>query len=147
VRAGVRVIPAEHGRIDPAVLLGLGAAAEDDVANRPTHHELAGEADHDHDDFVSFAVDGGEWESREALLAAVERVLKEQPVLRLKGFAALAGKPARLLVQAVGPRVEAWFDRPWRAGEARETSLVVIGLKGMDADAIRAALRPRVCSQ
>ena len=137
VRPGVRVIPAEHGRIDPAVLLGLGAAAEDDVDNRPTHHELEGQADHDHDEFVSFAVEGGEWESREALLEAIGQVLREQPVLRLKGFAALTAKPARLAVQAVGPRVEAWFDRPWRQDERRGTSLVVIGLKGMDEAAIR----------
>ncbi len=140
VRPGVRVIPAEHGRIDPAVLLGLGAAAEDDVDNRPTHHEREGEADHDHDEFVSFAVESDAWESREALLAAIERVLQEQPVLRLKGFAALSGKPARLMVQAVGPRVEAWFDRPWRPGEARRSSLVVIGLKGLDEEAIRSVL-------
>ena len=146
VRPGVRVIPAEHGRIDPTVLLGLGAAAEDDVDNRPTHHELQGEADHDHDDFVSFAVQSGAWESREALLAAVERALKEQPVLRLKGFAALSGKPARLAVQAVGPRVDAWFDRPWRPDEERRTALVVIGLKGLDEAAIRNALSAPVAA-
>ncbi len=141
VRPGVRVVPAEHGRVDPVALLGLGAAAEDDVDSRPTHHELEGEADHDHDEFVSFAVEGGEWDSREALLEAVGRVLREQPVLRLKGFAALTARPARLMVQAVGPRVEAWFDRPWRAGERRTTSLVVIGLKGLDERAVAAALR------
>ncbi len=140
VRAGVRVIPTEHGRIDPAVLLGLGAAAEDDVDNRPTHHELEGEEDHDHDDFVTFAVVSDEWDSREALLSAIEDVLREQPVLRLKGFAALRGKPARLAVQAVGPRVDAWFDRPFGADEARGTNLVVIGLKGLDEQAVRRAL-------
>ena len=141
LRPGVRVVATEHGRIEPAVLLGLGAAAEDDVDNRPTHHELAGEADHDHDEFVSLAVEGGEWESREALLSAIAQVVREQPVLRLKGFAALAGKPARLAVQVVGPRVDAWFDRPWQAGERRATSLVVIGLKGLDERVVSGALK------
>ena len=36
----------------PAVLLGLAAAAEDDLANRPSHHDA--EEGHDHDDFDSF---------------------------------------------------------------------------------------------
>ena len=139
-RAGVRVIACEHGRVDPAVVLGMGAGAEDDVDNRPTHHELEGEDDHDHDEFVSFAVISGEWNDREALLSAIEEVVREHPVLRLKGFAALRGKPARLAVQAVGPRVEAWFDRPLGAEERRETKLVVIGLKGLDEEAVRRAL-------
>ncbi len=141
VRDGVRIIPASRGEIAPQVLLGLGAAAEDDIDNRPTHHELAGEADHDHDEFVSFAADLPALPSREALQAAVEETLRSHPVLRLKGFAALRGKPARLAVQAVGPRLEMWFDRPWRADEEPHTQLVVIGLKGMDEQAVRAQLR------
>jgi cobalamin biosynthesis protein CobW len=39
------------------------------------------------------------------------------------------------------PRLNAWFDRPWRDGEARRTDLVVIGMKGLDRPAIEAALR------
>jgi cobalamin biosynthesis protein CobW len=52
--------------------------------------------------------------------------------LRVKGFAAVAGKPLRLLVQAVGPRVTHQYDRPWAASETRAGRLVVIGLKGLD---------------
>ena len=62
-------------------------------------------------------------------------------VLRLKGFAAIDGAPARLLVQAVGPRLDSYFDRPWRRDEARGTALVVIGEKHMDRAAIEALLR------
>jgi len=61
-------------------------------------------------------------------------------VLRLKGWAALPGSDARLAIQAVGPRVNAWFDRPWKHGEARETALVVIGESPLNHDAIRASL-------
>ena len=50
----------------------------------------------------------------------------------MKGFAAVAGKPMRLLVQAVGPRVSHHYDRAWAAGEPRAGQLVVIGLKGLD---------------
>ena len=53
-------------------------------------------------------------------------------MLRIKGFAAVRGKPMRLLVQAVGPRVNTHYDRPWSPLEKRETRLVVIGLAGLD---------------
>ncbi len=137
VRPGVAVVPVSHGRIDPGVLLGLEAQAEDDVENRPTHHELEGQPDHDHDDFVSFAVELPEAPDRERLLAAVRSLMEEEPaILRLKGFAAVKDKRARLAVQAVGPRVEGWFDRPFAPDEARGTRLVVIGLKGLDEAAV-----------
>jgi cobalamin biosynthesis protein CobW len=61
-------------------------------------------------------------------------------VLRIKGFAEVAGKPMRLLVQGVGARFSHQFDRPWRAGEKRGGKLVVIGQKGFDRAAIAAAL-------
>ena len=61
-------------------------------------------------------------------------------MLRVKGFTAVAGKPLRLLLQAVGKRVTHQYDRPWAAAEAREGRLVVIGLKGLDRAAITRAL-------
>ena len=57
-------------------------------------------------------------------------------VLRIKGFVPVASKPMRLVIQAVGPRVEHYFDRPWQAGEDRAGQLVVIGLAGLDRSAI-----------
>ncbi len=140
VRSGVRVVATEHGRVDPLALLGLGAAAEDDLASRPTHHEKAGEADHDHDEFSTFAIDTGAFPSREELLERVAQVLATHPVLRLKGFAAIEGRPARLAVQAVGARADAWFDRPWREKEERATRLVVIGMKGLREEDVRRTL-------
>jgi cobalamin biosynthesis protein CobW len=53
----------------------------------------------------------------------------------------LQDQPSRLVIQAVGPRIGHWFDRPWRADEPRRTALVVIGLKGLDRDAIARALK------
>jgi len=44
-----------------------------------------------------------------------------------------------MVIQAVGPRVETYFDRPFGT-EARETRLVVIGLHGLNEAAIREAL-------
>jgi cobalamin biosynthesis protein CobW len=141
VRAATHMIPARHGAIDVAVLLGVGATAEDDLANRQSHHEMEGETQHDHDDFVTFIVRPGEASSKEALLDRIAGVLERHDILRLKGFADVAGSTSRLLVQAVGPRLNAYFDRPWKAGERRATELVVIGEKHIDQSAIAAALR------
>jgi cobalamin biosynthesis protein CobW len=141
VRNGTRLIPASQGSLDIDTLLGVTAAAEDDMANRLSHHEIEGEEQHDHDDFVSFIVTLGEVADREELLGRIDRILRDHDVLRLKGFIALKGTPSRLLVQAVGPRLNAYFDRPWKPGETRTSALVVIAEKHIDRAAIEAALR------
>jgi len=137
VRPGVRVVLSEHSRLSGAVALGVGAAAEDDLASRPSHHD--GD-DHDHDDFESFALTLPEMADPAILDGRIAAVVTAHAVLRIKGFVAVAGKPLRQVVQAVGPRVERYFDRPWAATEARTSRLVVIGLKGLDRSAIAATL-------
>ena len=56
----------------------------------------------------------------------------------------LPGKPLRLLVQAVGSRIDTYFERAWAPGETRGTRLVVIGLHDMDEAAVRAAIAAAV---
>ena len=141
VRAGTRLVPTRHGQIDIAALLGVGASAEDDLHNRLSHHEMEGEEQHDHDDFVTFIVPLGAVQDKAELLARIEDTIVRHDILRLKGFVDVTGSPARLLVQAVGPRLNSYFDRPWKAGETRGTQLVVIGEKHMDREAIAAMLR------
>ena len=138
LRPEVKLVRAAHGAIDAGVLLGLGAAAEDDLAARPSHHD--GLEDHDHDDFESFAVSLGELMAPEELLARLAPVIAAHDILRVKGFAAIAGKAMRLVVQGVGGRVQHYYDRDWGEGEARDTRLVVIGQTGLDRAAIAAAL-------
>jgi cobalamin biosynthesis protein CobW len=132
LRPGARLVTARHGQVSPAALIGLDAAAESDLATRRSHHELEGVEQHDHDDFESFVVELATTGDRAALVDAIEATVRRHDILRLKGFIALDGNPSRLVVQAVGPRVNHWFDRPWRDGENRRSSLVVIGLKGLD---------------
>ena len=134
----VKVITVADGKVDQALLLGLGIGTEDDIANRRTRHD--DEPDHDHDDFDSFVVPLREIAEPSVLAARVAALAKNFDVLRVKGFAAVAGKPLRLLVQAVGPRVTHQYDRPWTATEPREGRLVVIGLKGLDRAAVTRAL-------
>jgi cobalamin biosynthesis protein CobW len=135
----VKVITVSGGKIDPAALLGLGVGTEDDIENRPTHHDQ--EAEHDHDDFDSFVVPLPEVADPVALAERVAAVADAHNVFRMKGFVAVAGKPMRLLLQAVGGRVSHQYDRPWGVSDSRQGRLVVIGLKGLDrADVTRALL-------
>lgn len=137
VRPGVSFIATCEGAIDGATLLGLEAKAEDDMANRLSHHEAHhGHEDHDHDDFQTFMIEGQVFADKKIALASIEGAMREHDILRLKGFVAIEGAAARLVVQAVGPRVNAYFDRPWTNDEARRSQLVVIGEKGMDENAI-----------
>jgi cobalamin biosynthesis protein CobW len=141
LRPGTGLIRASNGHVDIAALLGLGLATEDNLAGRESHHELEhGGEGHEHDDFDSFALRLPATASRESLLATIEATIRSHDVLRLKGFAALPGAAARLAIQAVGPRINAWFDRPWKEGEVRETALVVIGESPLDRAAITASL-------
>jgi len=134
----VKIITTREGAIDPAVLLGLTAAAEDDLANRPSHHDL--ETEHDHDDFDSFIVDIGATSDPDGLLAHLQKVVAAHDILRIKGFVEVVGKPMRLLVQGVGARFRSHFDRPWKPQEIRGGRLVIIGEKGIDREAITHAL-------
>ena len=148
-RGGVRAIASKMGVAPLDVLLGLNVGAEDDLASREAHHHHHHDDeddhdhhhhDHDHDAFESFVVTLPEVADPKALEAKARAAIDAHDILRLKGFAAVAGKPMRLAVQAVGPRIESYFDRPFQPGEARQTRLVVIGEAGLDRAAIEAAL-------
>lgn len=133
VRRGAKLVPAQFGALDPKALLGIGAAAEDDLASRKSHADLEGE--HDHDDFESFVVPLGAVSDTEALASRIASTVTRHDILRVKGFLDVPGKPMRLAVQGVGPRLDRYFDRPWREGE-RRSALVIIGRKGLDRASI-----------
>jgi cobalamin biosynthesis protein CobW len=126
------------GAVDSRIVLGLGAAAEDDLAARPSHHD--GEDDHEHDDFASVVIDLPEVADIDALVATIQRLAREQNVLRAKGYIAVAGKPMRLLLQAVGERVRHQYDTPWGA-RPRQSKLVLIGeQRDIDEGALKTGL-------
>ena len=136
-----RIIPIlemSEGVIDPSVILGLNAAAEDDLAARPSHHD--GADDHEHEDFETVIVAMPEVDDVDVLIAAIEKLANEQHILRVKGYVAVAGKPMRLLVQAVGARVRHQFDRPWGAGQRAGYLIVIAEHDHIDGTKIRQAL-------
>ena len=138
LRPEVKLVSIAHGQVPAAVLLGLGAAAEDDVERRWSHHD--GLDDHDHDDFTSFALELGPVASPDDLLARLKPAIARHDILRVKGFAEVDGKDMRLVVQGVGGRLQHYYDRDWRAGEPRGTRLVIIAQQGLDQAAVTAGL-------
>lgn len=145
-RAGVQFVKAEMGAVSPATLLGLGIGAENDMAKRHAHHHHHDDEDdhhhdHDHDDFETFQVDLGAIEDADSFMERIQQVIIDHDILRLKGFAQVGSKPMRLVIQAVGPRIDHYFDRPLADVEKGKTVLVVIGQAGLDHAAITQALR------
>ncbi|WP_135448356.1 MULTISPECIES: cobalamin biosynthesis protein CobW [Tabrizicola] len=134
----VPMLPMTEGVIDPRVVLGLNAAAEDDLAARPSHHD--GADDHEHEDFDSVVIDLPEIADPEAMAAAIRRLAEELNILRVKGHVAVAGKPLRLLVQAVGARVRLQYDRPWGDAPRRSQLVVIAEHDDIDEAAIRRVL-------
>lgn len=138
VPRAVRVVETHEGKVAAEILLGLNAAAEDDLAARPSHHDA--EPDHDHDDFDSFVVNIAAVSDADAFSERLASIANEFDVLRIKGYVEVAGKPMRLLVQGVGSRFRHHFDGVWPSGCAPQGRLVVIGEKGIDQGGIVAAL-------
>ncbi len=145
VPRAVKVVKAVEGSLGADVLLGLGMGAEAHMDDRKSHHEIhhEGEDDdheHDHDEFDSFVVSLGEVDDVDKLKSHLAGVIADHDILRLKGFAAVKNKDMRLVVQAVGTRIDAYFDRDWRDDEARDSRFVVIGETGFSHDDIVRAL-------
>ena len=138
LRPSVRLLWTNHGSVDPVVALGMGIGAEDDLENRPSHHD--GGEEHGHDDFESFVIGVPPVADPAHIETRLREAARRFDILRIKGFLAVTGKPLRQVVQAVGERVERYYDRPWRTGEEQHGSLVVIGLRGLDPAAIRSVV-------
>jgi len=153
-RNGVQIVKTSMGKLPVDVLLGQGIGAETDLASRhEVHHHHDHDHDHDdrtqvdeddhhkhdHDAFESFVVSLGEVANTKVFADQVSQIISTHDILRLKGFAAVVGKPMRLTLQAVGPRVETYFDQPFDMAP-RITQLVVIGQTGLDRPEIEAAL-------
>lgn len=140
------MIEAKNGEVPSLVLLGIGASTEDDIDNRKSHHELEHEAlhasgedhdhHHDHDEFESFVLKLGAIKDPADFIDRLKPVITKHDILRLKGFIDVPGKPMRLVIQAVGTRIDTYFDRPWTSSEKRETRIVVIGLHEWDFAAV-----------
>ncbi|MEY8247064.1 MAG: cobalamin biosynthesis protein CobW [Bermanella sp.] len=146
VPASVKTVYANQGITQDMPLeklMGIGAASENQIESVHTHHdhhhEHGAHHEHAHDHFDSFVITLGEVDS-EQLQASLQTLLADNNIFRVKGFVAIAHKPMRQVLQAVGERMQVHFDRLWESDENRATSLVFIG-KDLDEKAITKVLQ------
>jgi cobalamin biosynthesis protein CobW len=134
----VKIVPCREGKIEPNVLLGFNAAVEDNLSQRPSHHDS--EEEHDHDDDINSVniVTAQDFEPSK-LVQQLEHLTQQHEIYRIKGFVTVPNKAMRLVVQGVGKRFETFYDRLWHADEPRRTQLIFIG-RSLDASAIQAAI-------
>ncbi|KKZ11963.1 MAG: hypothetical protein TE42_06375 [Candidatus Synechococcus spongiarum SP3] len=141
MRPGVPVLPSRHGVVPPEVLLGLDRGAEEDPSRTSPHHPAVHDDDdhdnHHHAPVTSAVVQmDGVWD-RQPLEALLRQQLTAMGLLRAKGYAAIAGKSLPLTIQAVGPRLETWYQA--RADNHGGLTMVLIGL-AVDPAPLRTAL-------
>jgi cobalamin biosynthesis protein CobW len=134
----VKMVTCDRGQLSPDLLLGFNAAVEDDLQNRPSHHDR--EEEHDHDDEISSAhIVLERTFDPHALQKQLLELVGQQEIYRIKGFVSVAAKPMRLVLQGVGQRFDQFYDRPWGMDEVRATKLVFIG-RSLDAAEIQQQL-------
>lgn len=138
LRPGVKIIPCDHGDINPTVLLGFNAAVEDNLDTRPSHHDYEEEHDHD-EDINSIQIILDETVDPKALISKLKHLVTETEIYRIKGFLNVPHKPMRMVLQGVGDRFDTFYDRLWRDLEFRQTKLVIIG-RSLDQDLIEAKI-------
>jgi cobalamin biosynthesis protein CobW len=129
VRSGVSVVPMQRGEVPAALLLGL--EREEHGAHHDHDHD--DHHDHDHHDHSHVAMQSAvvRWNGsldRSRLEAALESQIRTQTLLRLKGRAWLPGKRHPLQIQAVGPRLECWFDSQSPGERPAEDGLELVAL-------------------
>ena len=134
---GVTVIPSQNGNLKLEVILGLSENSTRTTRSSSSHHH---HDDHDHDDFENLHIRIPTLASREDFLNRLSDIIRDHNILRIKGILAESNKPMRLIVQAAGPRVNSYYDRPWQTDEQQKSELILIGHAGMDRQAIETAL-------
>ena len=134
----VPILEVQNGDIGADVILGVNAAAETDLDNRRSHHD--GFDDHEHDDFDTFSISVPKILDLEKFKIVLETLIRENDILRIKGFLRVESKPLNLLVQGVGKRLSVNFTDT-KIPVENTGNLVFIGEKGrIDQDVISAYL-------
>lgn len=122
----VKKVISDRGYVSPETIFGFTAAVEDNLADRPSHHDS--EEEHEHDD----GINSYHWQTNlpvnpDILRSQIAGIIADREIYRVKGFVAVPHKSMRLVVQCVGNRYDAFYDRLWQPHEDRTTKLVFIG--------------------
>jgi len=129
VRPGTPVVPMARGALPAELLLG-GKGEELSVQSLGSEGEaLVEESAHDHGHVAMDSLVIRRWGAlaRPTVESALRDLLQSQPVLRLKGRLHEPGKRLALQLQAVGPRLECWYEGR-ASGEPQCPALELVAL-------------------
>jgi cobalamin biosynthesis protein CobW len=153
LRPGTPVMSMERGQIDPALVLGLsrpstdqshGAGDQDHHAHDHHGHDAHHEAHHDHTHVAmeSLAINLPGVFDRERLEISLRALIASGALIRVKGRLWLPGKARPLQIQAVGPRLECWFEADDAPGSPKQDGLelVVLGF-GLNPGQLESTLK------
>ncbi len=133
VRAGTPVLPMTRGAVDASLVLSapvstavqaLPRLAQDQDDHDHDHHD---HHDHSHVAMAAVMVQRPGPYTRQEIEERLAGLLADQPVLRLKGRLLQEGKLLPLQIQAVGPRLECWYEGVWPEAATPGLELVVLG--------------------
>ncbi len=149
LRPGTPVLPMERGQIDPALVLGLSSPSTDPNPGAEDHdhhvHDHDGHDDHhDHTHVAmeSLAINLPGVFDRERLEISLRALIASGALIRVKGRLWVPGKARPLQIQAVGPRLECWFEADHAPGSSKQDGLelVVLGF-GLKHDQLEGTLK------
>ncbi|MBS0659609.1 MAG: GTP-binding protein [Verrucomicrobia bacterium] len=123
------ILRSEHSRVPLKLLLDVHAFdVEKKLAADPKFlDELRG--DRAHADIASCAFEFDRPFEVSKFEAFVQDLSEKEKVYRSKGFLSVKEAPTRAVFHGVNNRFHIFWDRPWRADEARRSQLVFIGKK------------------
>ncbi len=151
LRPGTVLLTMERGQIDPTVVLGLDHKVVEEHEVRHGHGHDDHDHDHDHDHHHHHEVTGpdhghshhdhhhvpmqsvairlqGHY-NRSRLEVALQEQIRAQVLIRLKGQLQQPDRPHPLQIQAVGPRLECWYERQQQAQAGAGATQVAAGLQ------------------
>ncbi len=145
IRAGTAVLPMERGAISPELVLGLESTASPMARPDHDHHHHDHEHGHDHDhghghdhehdhDHAHVPIESAVLRlngdlDRQTLETRLLELIRSHALIRVKGRLRQIGKARSLNIQAVGPRLESWYDTGADSQDPAEPGLdlVVLG--------------------
>lgn len=112
VRPGTPVLPMVRGALPADLLLGRPLDASDELKVAPPGDASPTDDHHDHAHVAMESLVIRRWGSitRHGVEAALRELVRKEPILRLKGRFQEPGKRLTLQIQAVGPRLECWYE-------------------------------------
>ena len=144
LRTGAAVVPMGRGEVSPELVLGMARTSSPAAVEGHDHtHEHV--HDHTHVAIESVALQLGGIFERPALEEKLHHLLLQPGLIRVKGLLWSPGKARPLQIQAVGARLECWYEAGAQGSQAAQPGrlpgleLVFLGFQ-LNRQAIEALL-------